>query len=57
LLPPAEERPEVVLAFGNGPEPEEFAPTRFEDSGTNTKNWRDLGVKDALVGTDVEGFS
>ncbi|WP_424019870.1 ABC transporter substrate-binding protein [Halorientalis pallida] len=56
-LPPESERPTGLFAHANGTEPEVFSPYRFDTGGTSVKHWRDLGVKDALVGTDVEGFS
>ena len=56
-LPPAEQRPGAVLAFAASDEPEAFAPYRLIDKGTNKKHLRDLGVKDALAETDVEGLS
>jgi len=46
-LPPASERPDALLVL-----PEEsgrFAPLRIADRGTSTKQWRDLGVGDALA--------
>ena len=56
-LPPAEERPEVLLTFEGTNEPESFSPYRLSDSGTSKKQWRDLGVTDALAGTDIENLS
>jgi len=51
-LPAASERPDALLVRPDGPG--EFAPLRIADRGTSTKQWRDLGVGDALadVGAD-----
>lgn len=45
-LPSAEHRPDglLVRAVDDG----EFRPLRIADQGTHTKQWRDLGVADAL---------
>ncbi|RLM95042.1 ABC transporter substrate-binding protein [Haloarcula sp. Atlit-7R] len=56
-LPPAEERPNVLLTFEGTDEPESFSPYRLNDNGTSKKQWRDLGVTDALAGTDIENLS
>jgi iron complex transport system substrate-binding protein len=56
-LPPADERPSVLLTFESNDEPEAFSPYRLNDKGTNKKQWRDLGVGDALAGTDIENLS
>ncbi|MDZ5812816.1 ABC transporter substrate-binding protein [Halorubrum sp. AD140] len=56
-LPPADERPNVLLTFELNDEPEAFSPYRLNDKGTNKKQWRDLGVSDALAGTDIENLS
>jgi iron complex transport system substrate-binding protein len=56
-LPPESERPEVLLVFGAGNEPEAFSPYRLDTGGTGTKHLDDLGVQDALEGSDVEGLS
>jgi len=56
-LPPVEERPEVLLTFEGTNEPESFSPYRLSDNGTSKKQWRDLGVTDALAGTDIENLS
>jgi iron complex transport system substrate-binding protein len=56
-LPPADERPSVLLTFEFNDEPEAFSPYRLNDRGTNKKQWRDLGVSDALAGTDIENLS
>lgn len=56
-LPPASERPSVLLTFEFNDEPEAFSPYRLNDKGTNKKQWRDLGVSDALAGTDIENLS
>ncbi|WP_207592445.1 ABC transporter substrate-binding protein [Halomontanus rarus] len=56
-LPPADERPSVLLTFEGADEPEAFSPYRLDDEGTSKKQWRDLGVDDALAGTDIENLS
>ncbi|WP_435146049.1 ABC transporter substrate-binding protein [Halobaculum sp. P14] len=56
-LPPAEERPSVFLTYEGTNEPETFSPYRLVDKGTSKKQWRDLGVTDALAGTDIENLS
>jgi iron complex transport system substrate-binding protein len=56
-LPPADERPSVLLTFESNDKPEAFSPYRLTDKGTNKKQWRDLGVGDALAGTDVGNLS
>jgi len=56
-LPPADERPSVLLTFEFNDEPEAFSPYRLNDKGTNKKQWRDLGVADALAGTDIQNLS
>ncbi|EMA26378.1 ABC transporter substrate-binding protein [Haloarcula argentinensis] len=56
-LPPTEERPNVLLTFEGTDEPESFSPYRLNDKGTSKKQWRDLGVTDALAGTDIENLS
>jgi iron complex transport system substrate-binding protein len=56
-LPPAEERPRVLLTYEGTDEPSTFSPYRLADKGTSKKQWRDLGVRDALAGTDIENLS
>ncbi|WP_058827279.1 ABC transporter substrate-binding protein [Haloferax sp. Q22] len=56
-LPPADERPNVFLTFEGTTEPEMFSPYRLNDKGTSKKQWNDLGVTDALSGTDIENLS
>jgi len=56
-LPPADERPSVLLTFESSDEPEAFSPYRLNDKGTNKKQWRDLGVADALAGTEIGNLS
>ena len=56
-LPPAEERPDALLCFAAGDEPEAFSPYRLTDEGTNEKQFRDLGITDALGGTGIDGLS
>ncbi|MDL5362278.1 ABC transporter substrate-binding protein [Halalkalicoccus sp. NIPERK01] len=52
-----EERPNALLVFGDGDEPEAFSPYRLADEGTNKKQFHDLGIEDALAGTGIEGLS
>lgn len=56
-LPPESERPDVLLTYEATDEPETFSPYRLTDTGTSKKQWRDLGVTDALAGTDIENLS
>jgi iron complex transport system substrate-binding protein len=56
-LPPADQRPNVFLTFEGTDTPETFSPYRLNDMGTSKKQWRDLGVGDALAGTDIENLS
>ncbi|WP_101296630.1 ABC transporter substrate-binding protein [Halegenticoccus soli] len=51
------ERPNALLTFADGDQPEEFSPYRLTDKGTNKKQFRDLGIEDALTGTGVKGLS
>jgi iron complex transport system substrate-binding protein len=41
--------------WAGGNEPEEFSPYLISQ-GTSFKQWRDLGVRDALAETDVQDF-
>ncbi|WP_425492913.1 ABC transporter substrate-binding protein [Natrinema amylolyticum] len=52
-LPPAEARPAAMLVYPADEPPTEFYPYRFDDGGVSTKQWRDLGLTDALVASDV----
>lgn len=56
-LPAESERPNALLVFGDGDEPETFSPYRLSDEGTNKKQFHDLGVEDALAGSGIEGLS
>ncbi|NHN41095.1 ABC transporter substrate-binding protein [Halorubellus sp. JP-L1] len=56
-LPAPSERPDVFLTFEGTDEPETFSPYRLRDDGTSKKQWQDLGVGDALDGTDIENLS
>ncbi|WP_247730399.1 ABC transporter substrate-binding protein [Halovivax limisalsi] len=56
-LPPADERPSVLLTYDETATPDAFSPYRLNDRGTSKKQWRDLGVQDALAGTGVENLS
>ncbi|ADQ69116.1 ferrichrome-binding protein [Halogeometricum borinquense DSM 11551] len=56
-MPPSGERPNVMLTFEGTNEPDTFSPYRLTDKGTSKKQWNDLGVADALAGTDIENLS
>jgi iron complex transport system substrate-binding protein len=56
-MPSASERPSVLLTYAGSDDPETFSPYRLKDKGTNKKQWRDLGVDDALAGTSTENLS
>jgi iron complex transport system substrate-binding protein len=56
-LPPADSRPNALLTFAAGDQPEAFYPYRVSDQGTNKKHFHDLGITDALAGTGIEGLS
>ncbi|SER43126.1 ABC transporter substrate-binding protein [Natrinema salaciae] len=56
-LPPSDDRPEVFLTYEGTDEPETFSPYRLDDAGTSKKQWRDLGINDALTGTDIDNLS
>jgi iron complex transport system substrate-binding protein len=56
-LPSEDSRPNALLTFASGDEPEKFFPYRVSDKGTNKKHFHDLGISDALAGTGVEGLS
>ncbi len=51
-LPPEGERPSVGIFWAGGNEPQEYSPYVM-DEGTSFKQWRDLGVNDALAESDV----
>ncbi|ACV46531.1 MULTISPECIES: ABC transporter substrate-binding protein [Halomicrobium] len=55
VVPPEGERPEVAIMWAGSDEPTEFSPY-LVSRGTSFKQWRDLGVRDALAETDVEDF-
>ncbi|QLK27904.1 ABC transporter substrate-binding protein [Natrinema zhouii] len=56
-LPPSDDRPDVFLTFEGTDEPKTFSPYRLDDAGTSKKQWRDLGIHDALAGTDTDNLS
>lgn len=56
-LPPADERPSVLLTYDETDAPEAFSPYRLNDKGTSKKQWRDLGAADALAGTGIDNLS
>jgi iron complex transport system substrate-binding protein len=55
VIPGEDERPAVAIMWAGGNEPEEFSPYLISQ-GTSFKQWRDLGVRDALAETDVQDF-
>ncbi|WP_134672385.1 ABC transporter substrate-binding protein [Halorussus marinus] len=55
IVPQEGERPAVAIAWAGADEPETFLPYVVSE-GTSFKQWRDLGVRDALAETDVEDF-
>ena len=55
VVPPAGDRPAVAVMWAAGDEPDEFSPYLIGE-GTSFKQWRDLGVRDALAETDVQDF-
>ncbi|TYL39878.1 Fe3+-hydroxamate ABC transporter substrate-binding protein [Natronococcus pandeyae] len=56
-LPGEDERPDALLVWEGTDEPEEFVPYRISDEGAGNKQYRDLGVDDALDGTGIDGLS
>jgi iron complex transport system substrate-binding protein len=56
-LPPADQRPTALLVFPAGKTGTSFYPFRIDDGGVSTKQWRDLGLSDALAETDVGHYS
>lgn len=55
IVPPEGDRPEVAVLWANGDRPETFLPYLINE-GTSFKQWRDLGVRDALAQSDVRDF-
>lgn len=55
-LPPEGERPEIALLSPGSTEPEKFYPYRLGER-TAYKHWNDLGVNDALAGSDIQSFT
>lgn len=55
IVPPEGDRPEVAVLWADGDRPETFLPYLINE-GTSFKQWRDLGVRDALAQSDVEDF-
>ncbi|ELY63160.1 ABC transporter substrate-binding protein [Natrinema versiforme] len=56
-MPAVGDRPNALLTYEGTNEPETFSPYRLTDEGTSKKQWNDLGVEDALAGTDIENLS
>jgi len=55
VVPAEDERPAVAIMWAAGDEPEEFSPYLIGE-GTSFKQWRDLGVADAIAETEVRDF-
>ncbi|WP_405002887.1 ABC transporter substrate-binding protein [Halogeometricum borinquense] len=55
-LPPESERPEIALLSPASTNPEKFYPYRLGET-TAYKHWHDLGVSDALAGTNIQSFT
>ncbi|WP_135830369.1 ABC transporter substrate-binding protein [Halorussus halobius] len=55
VVPSEGDRPTVAIIWAGGDEPETFLPYLVSE-GTSFKQWRDLGVRDALAETDVQDF-
>jgi iron complex transport system substrate-binding protein len=56
VVPPESERPSVAILWPQpADEPEAFSPYLIGE-GTSFKQWRDLGVTDALAETDIQDF-
>jgi len=55
-LPPDDERPAIALLSPASTEPQKFYPYRLGDT-TAYKHWHDLGVSDALEGSDIRSFT
>jgi iron complex transport system substrate-binding protein len=56
-LPSPDDQPEALLCWSGVNEPVRFYPYRITDEGTNKKQFHDLGIDDALAGTNVGGLS
>ncbi|WP_330990331.1 ABC transporter substrate-binding protein [Salarchaeum sp. III] len=56
-LPPADQRPTALLVYPAGKNGTSFYPFRINNGGVSTKQWRDLGLSDALAETDVGHYS
>jgi iron complex transport system substrate-binding protein len=56
-LPPADQRPTALLVYPADGAGFQFYPFRFDDGGVSTKQWRELGLTDALAATDVGHYS
>lgn len=54
-LPPKNKRPSVAIFWADGNKAKEFSPYVM-DKGSSYKQWRDLGVRDALAESDVKNF-
>lgn len=55
VVPPEDERPAVAIMWADGDRPESFRPYLISE-GTSFKQWRDLGVTDAIARTDAQDF-
>jgi len=55
-LPAEDQRPEIALLSPASTEPETFYPYRLGDR-TAYKHWHDLGISDALAGSEIQSFT
>nr|WP_229727385.1 ABC transporter substrate-binding protein [Haloarcula argentinensis] len=56
-LPSTDQRPTALLIYPASGSGFQFFPFRFDDGGISTKQWRNLGLTDALSETDVGHYS
>ncbi len=52
-----DERPEAALLYPAEEPPEKFYPYPLYDGGVGKKQWRDIGLRDALAGTDAGSYA
>ncbi|WP_248517296.1 ABC transporter substrate-binding protein [Salinarchaeum laminariae] len=55
-LPPESQRPDIALLSPESTDPDAFYPYRLGDT-TAYKHWHDLGVGDALDGSNLQSFT
>lgn len=56
-LPPADDRPSVLVVQPADDPPRSFYAYRLSDGGLSEKQWRDLRVSDALEGSSVDHYA